>query len=66
MKHLYRSWDNSLYITDQFDGDNGHLLELSDRTTMNEIAYVVSSIEEVKNVACAYWGYPSNVEVLAA
>lgn len=54
MKHLYLSWDDSLYLTNQFDGDQGHLTVIEGKTTVAELAYIAGGLVSACNVIQAY------------
>lgn len=60
--HLYKSWDDSIYLTNKFDGVVGHLLEVTGISTVKEIHALVGFKETVQ-VYRAMHGMKSNVEV---
>lgn len=60
MKHLYLSWDGSLYLTNAFDGDEGHLTEVDGKTTVGELAYIAGGLVSACYVIRAYVTGKSN------
>jgi len=60
--HLYQSWDDSYYLTEDFDGTEGHKLHLVGTTTVAEIHAIVGYKETVE-VYRAMHGMHSSIEV---
>lgn len=60
--HLYESWDGSYYLTEDFDGSEGHKLHIEGKTTFKEIHDIVGFFKAVE-VYRALHGKASNIEV---
>ena len=60
--YLYKSWDDSVYLSDYIDGNEGLLFDISSSTTIGELTKYISVRESIE-VFKAYLGQKSSVEV---
>ena len=64
--YLYKSWDESMYLTEQFDGNEGLVTELHKSMNMQEILYYAEGdTDTARDLARAVLGEePQVLEVL--
>ena len=60
--YLYRSWDDSVYLSEYIDGNEGLLISVDGKTTIADLTEHLS-VQEAIAVFKAYLGQKSSIEV---